>query len=126
MNESDVLNINGNTGGGGPITFNGTIAGGNGSGTRIIQLNNGNGTGALTFNGIISDGSGTMEMKQLGGNTSHFWPSIIPYSGGTTISAGTVQVGNGGTTGTLAQAVWRRSVRERRSAFDRNETGSSP
>ena len=53
---------------------------------------------ALTYGGVISGTgsltkSGTGTLTLTGDNT---------YTGGTTISAGTLQIGNGGTTGSVA------------------------
>ncbi len=82
------------------ITFNNTGAANGGVDYTI-------GGGAITGTGaIIINGSGTVTLT--GSNT---------YTGGTTISAGTLQVGNGGTTGTLPAGVTNNSVL----AFDRSD-----
>nr|WP_284691567.1 autotransporter outer membrane beta-barrel domain-containing protein [Pinirhizobacter soli] len=68
-------------------------------------LNNGtlafNRSNALTFNGIIS-GSGSV--SQLGTGTTTLTADQT-YTGGTLISAGTLQLGNGGTSGSLVGNV---------------------
>ena len=55
----------------------------------------------MTFGGIIS-GSG--KLVQLGSGTT-ILTADSTYSGGTTISAGTLQIGNGGTTGSIVGDV---------------------
>jgi fibronectin-binding autotransporter adhesin len=64
------------------------------------KLTTGGDNASQTFSGILSDGSGTLSVVKtgtgiwtLGGNN--------PYSGGTLISGGTLQIGNGGATGSL-------------------------
>src|SRR5208282_4546167 len=65
-------------------------------------------TGAITGVGeLVETGSGTLELT--GTNT---------YTGGTTISAGTLQIGNGGTTGSIAGNVIDNAVL----AFDRSDS----
>ena len=56
-----------------------------------------NRTNSYTYAGVIS-GTGTFE--QAGSGTTIFTGANI-YSGGTTISAGTLQIGNAGTTGSI-------------------------
>ncbi|WP_427308493.1 autotransporter-associated beta strand repeat-containing protein [Cupriavidus sp. H39] len=76
--------------------------------TRAVTLNDGNGGGiidvangqTLTLNGVISNGN------SAGGFTKTNTGTLVlggtnTYSGVTTISAGTLQVGNGGTSGIL-------------------------
>src|SRR5271165_762569 len=65
-------------------------------------------TGAITGVGeLVETGSGTLELT--GTNT---------YTGGTTISAGTLQIGNGGTTGSITGDVTDNGTL----AFDRSDT----
>ena len=63
-------------------------------GTRTLTTSTGSGA---TFNGIVSNGGITKDGAGIlilnGGNT---------YTGPTTISAGTLQIGNGGTSGSIA------------------------
>jgi fibronectin-binding autotransporter adhesin len=108
-NGSSTLTLLTNNSYGGPTTLNaGTIQVGNGGTVGSL------GTGPVTNNGIISvnrtnttaiagDMSGTGELQQNGtgtliltGNNSY---------GTTTINAGTLQLGNGGATGTLGSGA---------------------
>ena len=54
-----------------------------------------------TFSGVIQNGSGTLNLLKLGSNTQTL-AGANTYTGTTTISGGTLQIGNGGTTGSLA------------------------
>src|ERR1700730_18165552 len=98
-----------NTYSGGTTIAAGTLQLGNGAATGSILGNvTDNGTlafdrsGALTFSGAIS---GTGNMQQIGTG-----PLVLvgykPYSGATSIATGsTLQLGNGGTTGSVAGAI---------------------
>src|SRR5471030_30023 len=70
-------------------------------------------SGSVTFNGLIA---GTGGVNQLGGTT--VLTAANTYSGGTTITAGTLQIGNGGTTGSLSGNVTDNGTL----AFDRSDT----
>lgn len=74
------------------LTFNGNVdlRGGN----RTITTT----AGTLTFNGVVSNGSTTF--TKTGAGTLVFGGANT-YAGLTTISGGTLQLGNGGTTGSL-------------------------
>jgi autotransporter-associated beta strand protein len=93
-----------NTYTGGTTISGGTLQIGNGgtSGSITGDVTNNaalifNRSDALTFGGAIS-GSGTMEKK--GGDVVTL-TGANSYTGATTISAGTLQIGNGGTTGSI-------------------------
>lgn len=97
------------------LTGNNTYAGGTTINAGALQLGNGGTTGAIVgnvvdnamlvlnrsdnyqFNGAIS---GAGALQQVGTGTTVLTASST-YTGGTTISAGTLQVGNGGTTGAI-------------------------
>ncbi|MDF3056448.1 MAG: hypothetical protein K0R17_663 [Rariglobus sp.] len=70
--------------------------------TRIITTN---GANALSIGGVISDGTNgttpTINLTKAGTGTLILYGNSS-YTGATTISAGTLQIGNGGTTGSLA------------------------
>ncbi|WP_376804025.1 autotransporter-associated beta strand repeat-containing protein, partial [Candidatus Raskinella chloraquaticus] len=57
-------------------------------------------TGTATQAGVISEQNGPRPLEKIGDGTLALTGSNT-YNGTTTISAGTLQVGNGGTTGTL-------------------------
>ncbi|MBC9904980.1 autotransporter-associated beta strand repeat-containing protein [Achromobacter xylosoxidans] len=98
-----ILTVN-NTYTGGTTISAGTLQLGNGGTTGAI-LGNVDNNGALTFNrsdvqtfaGLIS-GSGVV--NQIGTGTT-ILTADNTYTGGTTISAGTLQLGNGGTSGAI-------------------------
>ncbi|QDC39312.1 autotransporter outer membrane beta-barrel domain-containing protein [Sphingobium fuliginis ATCC 27551] len=71
---------------------------------------------ALTLDGIVS-GSGGLTKQ---GNGTLVLTAANVYAGGTTIGAGTLQVGNGGTTGSLVGDVLNNGVL----AFDRSDIAS--
>lgn len=102
-----VLTAN-NTYTGGTTIAAGTLQIGNGGTTGSISGNVSN-SGTLVFNrsdDITFDGdiSGTGDMDKLGANTLTLTGSNT-HTGGTTISAGTLQIGNGGTTGSIVGNV---------------------
>ncbi len=109
-----ILDLNG---------FNNTIGSLAGSG---LVTNNGAGAVVLTvgadgtdtlFSGVLADGSGTLGLIKTGTGTTAL-TGTNTYSGGTTITSGTLQLGNGGTTGTVAGNV----VDNGTLLFDRSNT----
>ena len=97
-----------NTYTGGSTISAGTLQLGNGGTTGSIVGNvtdNGalafNRSDVVTFGGVVS-GSGAV--NQIGSGTTVL-TSANTYTGGTTISAGTLQLGNGGTTGSIVGNV---------------------
>jgi fibronectin-binding autotransporter adhesin len=97
-----------NTYSGGTVISGGTLQVGNGATTGSIVGNvtdNGifaiNRSDAVTFAGMIS-GSGAFQQLGAGSTTL---TADNNYTGGTTISAGTLQLGNGGTTGSIVGNV---------------------
>lgn len=94
-----------NTYSGGTVISNGTLQVGNGGTTGWIGTGNINNYATLVFdrsdnvevNNLIS---GTGKVVQVGSGTVTLTANNA-YSGGTVISNGTLQVGNGGTTGTI-------------------------
>jgi autotransporter-associated beta strand protein len=76
----------------------GTIQGGV-AGTRTLTIGQGNATGG-NFQGVIANGIGTTALAKTGSGTLTL-SGNNSYTGTTTISQGILQIGNGGTTGTL-------------------------
>ncbi len=121
-NDSLVLSGN-NTYTGGTVISAGTLQIGNGGTSGSITGNVENsGTLAfhrsddISFSGLIS---GTGSLSKLGGNTLTL-TSNNTYSGGTTISAGTLRIGNGGTSGSIAGDVSNSGTL----SFDRSDDSS--
>ena len=56
------------------------------------------------FNGVVQDGAGTLGLTKVGTGTLTL-TAADSYGGGTTISAGTLQIGNAGTTGSIVGNV---------------------
>jgi outer membrane autotransporter protein len=90
--------------------FNSTV--GSLSGTGAV-LNNGATAAALTagndkanstFSGILENGTSVLALTKSGTGTLVL-SGANTYTGGTTISAGTLQIGNGGTTGSITGNV---------------------
>ncbi|EMF0716275.1 autotransporter-associated beta strand repeat-containing protein [Citrobacter freundii] len=106
---SGVFTLSGNnTYSGGTTVSAGTLQLGDGGTSGAITgdvTNNGtlafNRSDATTFAGVIS-GSG--RVTQVGTGKTIF-TGTHTYSGGTTVSAGTLQLGNGGTTGSVQGAI---------------------
>ncbi len=101
------------------LTGNSTYAGGTTISQGTLQLGDGGATGSIIGN-VLNDGalvfnrsdditfagdiSGTGSLTQAGAGTTTLTGSGS-YSGGTTISAGAVQLGDGGTTGSISGDV---------------------
>ena len=110
-----------NTYGGGTTIAAGTLQIGNGGTTGSIAGNVADsGTLAfdrsdlVTFGGVIS---GTGALAQIGSGTT-ILAGANTYSGGTTVSSGVLQIGNGGTTGSIAGDV----ADNASLVFDRSDT----
>ncbi|MEJ1968778.1 MAG: autotransporter-associated beta strand repeat-containing protein [Rhizomicrobium sp.] len=114
------------------LTGAGTYAGGTTIGGGTLQVGNGGTSGSiagavddngmLAFNrsdAVIFAGaiSGSGSVQQTGGGAT-ILTGANTYAGGTTISAGTLQLGAGGTSGSIAGAVNDNGVL----AFDRSDT----
>ncbi|MDP1694590.1 MAG: autotransporter-associated beta strand repeat-containing protein, partial [Candidatus Woesearchaeota archaeon] len=118
--------------GAGTLTLSGlnTYSGGTTISAGIVQLGNGGGTGSIVgdvlnnatlafdrsnayqFDGAIS---GNGDLRQNGGGTTVLTAANL-YSGGTTINAGALQLGNGGGTGSIVGNVLNNATL----AFDRS------
>jgi len=116
------------------LTGANTFTGGTTISAGTLQLGNGGTTGSIagnvannaslvfnrsdisTFAGVIS---GAGSVQQIGAGTTVL-TAANSYSGGTTISAGTLQLGNGGTTGSIAGNVTNNATL----AFNRSDTST--
>ncbi len=91
----------------GNIVNNGTLAINRSDAVTLSGAISGNGTvanagnGNTTFDGVIS---GTGALRQAGTGTA-ILTAANTYTGGTTIAAGTLQIGAGGTTGSLVGSI---------------------
>src|SRR5271166_2880097 len=113
------------------LTGNNTYTGGTTISAGTLQIGNGGTTGSITGN-VTDNGtlafdrsdavtfagaiSGTGSLAQLGSGTLTLTGNNT-YTGSTTISAGTLQVGNGGTSGSISGPVTDNSTL----AFDRSD-----
>jgi fibronectin-binding autotransporter adhesin len=75
-----------------------------------------------TFSGVIEDGSGTVSLTKVGTGTLYL-TGANTHSGGTTISAGTLQVGDNTATGTLGTGA---VVDNASLMFHRTDTATIP
>jgi len=81
------------------LTGGGNVSSLSGSGTFTLTLGNGNAGG--TFNGVLQDvGSAVLAVTKVGTGNQIF-NGANAYTGVTTISAGTLQIGTNGTSGLL-------------------------
>jgi autotransporter-associated beta strand protein len=112
---SSSSNVLSNGSGTGTVTVNGTLdlngysitisaLAGSGvvtnsiSGTSTLGVGSSNTT--TTFSGVIQDGTGTVALTKVG-TAIQYLTGANTYSGTTTISAGTLEIGNNTSTGTL-------------------------
>ena len=118
------------------LTANNTYSGGTTIAAGMLQLGAGGASGSIvgnvtdngtlafnrsdivTFSGVIS---GTGSLAQIGPGTTVLTANST-YSGGTTIAAGTLQLGNGGTTGSILGNVTNNGTL----AFNRSDTVTFP
>ena len=78
----------------------GTVTTSNGNAGRVLTVN---GNGTYAFSGNITGGPNTTGFTvALGSSGVQILSGTNTYTGTTTITAGTLQIGNGGTTGTLS------------------------
>jgi len=101
----------------GSITSSGTIDNTSGSGTYTLTCGENN--ASTTFSGILQNTSGTLALTKVG-TGKLILSGDNTYSGTTTISAGTLQIGNASTTGILPSAC----VNNATLTFNRSDTYS--
>ena len=94
-----------------------------GSGTSTLTVNTVNATDAFTFYGGIRDnvGAGMMAIAKSGPGLQVL-AGFCPYTQGTTINGGTLQIGAGGNTGSLAAAATNTITDNGTLAFSRSDT----
>jgi len=103
--------------------FNNTIGSLSGAGTvtndgvSAAALTVGNDNTSTTFSGILENGTSVLELTKTGTGTLILTGNNT-YSGDTTISAGTLQIGNPGTTGSIAGNI----IDNAALLFDRSDT----
>jgi fibronectin-binding autotransporter adhesin len=95
------------------------------SGTGIVSNNGataaaltvGNDNASTTFGGVLQNGTSALQLTKSGTGTLTLTGNNT-YTGGTTISAGTLQLGNGGTSGSITGNVIDNGVL----SFDRSDS----
>jgi autotransporter-associated beta strand protein len=96
-----ALNLNGFNQSIGSLAGDGLV--GN-AGPGPAALTTGGNNSSTTFSGVIFDAPGTMRLTKVGTGTM-ILSGDNSYTGGTTISAGTLQLGDGGTSGSIVGNV---------------------
>jgi outer membrane autotransporter protein len=96
-----ALNLNGFNQSIGSLAGDGLV--GN-AGPGPAALTTGGNNSSTTFSGVIFDAPGTMRLTKAGTGTM-ILSGDNSYTGGTTISAGTLQLGDGGTSGSIVGNV---------------------
>ncbi len=94
-----TLNLNSKTESIGSLAGSGTVTT-NVTGSATLNVGTDN-TSDADFSGVIQNGSGTVSLVKLGTGKQTL-SGANTFTGGTTIISGTLSVGNGGTTGSLA------------------------
>jgi autotransporter-associated beta strand protein len=87
------------------------------NGATGVALTVGNDNANSTFSGVLENGTGALQLIKSGAGTLTLTGNNT-YTGGTTISAGTLQIGNGGTTGSITGNVTDNGVL----AFNRSDS----
>jgi fibronectin-binding autotransporter adhesin len=98
---SSTLDLNGHSNSVGSLAGGGTVT--NSSATAAILTEGADNT-STTFSGSLSNGGSTIGLTKTGTGTL-ILTGANTYSGGTTISAGTLQIGNGGGSGSITGNV---------------------
>ena len=80
--------------GGGTVTNNSTTA------TATLTVGNGNPTTGSLFSGALQNGTGTLALVKTGTGTQTLTNSLNTYSGGTTLTGGTLAITNNSALGT--------------------------
>jgi autotransporter-associated beta strand protein len=108
-----TLDLNGFSNSIGSLAGTGTVV----SNSATATLTVGGGNTNTTFTGVLQNGAGVLALTKIGTGTFTL-TGTNTYTGGTTISAGTLQLGNGGTAGSIVGDV----VDNGTLAFDRSDS----
>ena len=111
---NSVLDLNGFSNSIGSLSGTGTVTN-NGAAPAVLTVGNDNTN--TTFGGILKDGTSLLGLTKIGTGTLTL-TGANTYSNGTTISAGTLQVGNAGMTGSIIGNVTDNGAL----AFNRSDT----
>jgi autotransporter-associated beta strand protein len=111
---NSILDLHGFNNTIGSLSGNGVVLN-NGDGAALITIGNDN--TSTTFNGVLEDGTSVLGLTKTGSGTLTLTGTNF-YSDGTNIVSGTLQLGNGGTTGSITGDVVNNGVL----AFDRSDT----
>ncbi len=95
-----LLNVTGENLTVGSVANDGTVTSAASSGVPDVTLNNTSASKVLTINAVIADNTVASTLTKFGAGTA-ILAGANTYTGSTTVSAGVLQVGNGGTTGSL-------------------------
>src|SRR5262249_10523916 len=98
----------------GSLSGNGTVLN---NGATAATLTVGNDSTSTIFSGVLENGTSTLQLTKSGSGTLVFTGNNTD-TGGTTISSGTLQLGAGGTTGSITGNVIDNGVL----AFDRSDS----
>jgi autotransporter-associated beta strand protein len=99
VTDNATLDLNGISATIGALAGAGTVTS---SASGTVTFTVGNTGSTATFAGVIQNGSATtLNLTKVGGGTEALTSNSNSYNGNTTISAGTLQIGAGGTTGKL-------------------------
>ncbi|MBV8176224.1 MAG: autotransporter-associated beta strand repeat-containing protein, partial [Verrucomicrobia bacterium] len=109
-----TLDLNGFSNTIGSLAGSGTVLNNGGAPATLTVGNNNTNT---TFAGVLANGTSVLQLTKSGTGVLTL-TGANTYTGGTTISSGTLQLGNGGTTGSIAGNVTNNGVL----AFDRSDS----
>jgi outer membrane autotransporter protein len=98
---NSTLDLNGFSNTIGSLSGTGTVLN---NGTAAATLTVGHNNSDSTFSGVLQDGTSVLVLTKTGTGVLTL-TGTNTYTGGTTISAGTLQLGNGGTTGSITGNV---------------------
>lgn len=111
---NSILDLHGFNNTIGSLTGNGIVLNNNGQLPAVLTVGNDNTN--TTFNGVLEDGATALGLTKSGSGTLTLTGTNF-YTGGTTIGSGTIQLGNGGTTGSITGNVTNNGIL----AFDRSD-----